>query len=98
MKKTGGGGERESLLPTYLPTCLEEGGLPGHGHPALGRVCAHGVGGLLNEGQEPGGNERLNALPPVLVVKYEACCASQAAIWARPVLNEFVWIWPIAPR
>ena len=45
-----------------------------------------------------GGNERLKAFPPVAVVKYDECCASQAAIWARPVLNEFVWIPPIAPR
>ena len=45
-----------------------------------------------------GGNERLNALPPVMAVKYEACCASQAAIWASPVLNALVCMPPIAPR
>ena len=39
---------------------------------------------------EDGGNESQNGVPPVLVWKYEECCASQAAIWASPVLNWFV--------
>jgi len=44
------------------------------------------------------GNERLKVLPPAAVVKYAACCASQAAIWARAALRPSVWMPAIAPR